>query len=195
MSRGALLMRARLFSWLADYRDKTRSAGAPIVNKIAAFWPMEHEPDLRQLLTQWAENPDLTVALPVVQRPNAPLIFRQWETDTPMSEGAYGISVPEGSEEITPDVVLVPTLGFTEQCDRIGYGAGYYDRTLAALRAQNPGLITIGIAWAAGALDESYQPAPHDQRLNAILTEDGWLPAAPGSKPGPATRSLFTAKI
>ena len=188
-------MRARLFSWLADYRDKTRVSGVHTVNKIAAFWPMAHEPDLRQLLTQWAENPELTVALPVVQNRDTPLIFRRWEIDTPMSEGAYGISVPEGSEEITPDVVLVPTLGFTEQCDRIGYGAGYYDRTLAGLKAANPALVAIGIAWAVGALDETYQPAPHDQRLSAILTEDGWLPAAPGSKPGPATRTLFTAKV
>ena len=195
LSRGALLMRGRLFSWLAEYRERAQTAGALPANAIAAFWPMKDEPDLRPLLVQWAAHPDLAIALPVVQQQAAPLVFRRWTPDTLMSEGAYGISVPQDAEEITPDIVLVPTLGYTRRCDRIGYGGGYYDRTLAALRAANPNLVAIGIAWSAGELDDQYQPAAHDQRLDAILTEDGWLPSAPGTKAGPPTRTLFTGRI
>jgi len=79
-----------------------------------------------------------------------------------------------------PDIVLVPTLGFTRQGDRVGYGKGYYDRSLAAWKAQGHRFTSIGIAWACGDLTGiPYTPAPHDVRLDAILTEQGWAMPAP----------------
>jgi 5,10-methenyltetrahydrofolate synthetase len=78
--------------------------------------------------------------------------------------------------------VLVPTLGFTRQGNRVGYGKGYYDRTLAHLKAQNHPHTTIGIAWACGDLgDEAYAPAEHDIRLDAILTDKGWAVKPPAA--------------
>ena len=199
-SRGALLIRARLFTWLATHRQEQLERGQatgvlPAPMRIAAFWPMDHEPDLRALMTQWVLEHDLTVALPVIEAAGQPLSFRRWHPDGPMVKGAYGIDIPAEGEPVRPNVVLVPTLGFTADADRLGYGAGFYDRTLAGLREDGQAMTTIGIAWAACELDASYAPAPHDQPLDAILTEDGWTPAAPGSDPGPKTRSLYSVRL
>ena len=194
-SRGALLMRARLCAWLGTYRSESASAGRPAPAVIAAFWPMADEPDLRPLLTQWSDDPALTVALPVIESRGTPLRFDRWHPNMAMTEGAYGIAIPQRSQPVMPDVVLVPTLGYTAQGDRVGYGAGYYDRTLAAWREVGHRPVAIGIAWATGKLDAAHVPAPHDQRLDAILTEDGWLPAAPGQAPSKPTRSLFSVRL
>jgi len=177
--RGALLMRARLFAWLGTARDAAIEAGRPVPTCVAAFWPMPGEPDLRALLTQWADG-DVTVALPVIEAAAQPLVFRQWSPDLPMTPGLFDIPAPRDGAVCQPDVILVPTLGFTAQADRLGYGGGYYDRTLAAIRASGRAPITIGIAWSEGRLPADYHAAAHDQRLDAILTPDGWVPAAPG---------------
>lgn len=179
--RGALLIRGRLFTWLASQRTALRNAGRPDIRHIAAFWSMTDEPTLQPLLRQWAEDDQLTVSLPVVTAPNQPLAFRLWTPDTPMQAGAYGIQEPQGAEAPPPDVVLVPTLGFTRQGDRLGYGGGYYDRTLAALKATgHTPRASIGVAWACGDLSaETYQPSAHDERLDSILTDKGWAVAAP----------------
>ncbi len=141
---------------------------------------MADEPALQPLLRQWAQDESLTVSLPVVTGPAAPLAFRLWTPDTPMRTGAYGIQEPEGADAPVPDIILVPTLGFTRQGDRLGYGGGYYDRTLAALRAAGHTCITLGVAWACGDLStEDYVPAAHDVRLDAILTDKGWAVPAP----------------
>jgi 5,10-methenyltetrahydrofolate synthetase len=178
--RGALLIRGRLYTWLATQRTRLREAGRPDVRHIAAFWSMADEPALQALLRQWAEDTTLTVSLPVVTGPDQPLSFRLWTPDTPLQPGAYGILEPAGPAAPAPDLVLVPTLGYTRQGDRLGYGGGYYDRTLAALKAAGHTCTTLGIAWACGDLShEPYTPAGHDVRLDAILTDKGWAVPAP----------------
>lgn len=178
--RGALLIRGRLFTWLATSRAELAKAGKPTPKHIAAFWPLEQEPDILPLLTQWVEEDDIDISLPVVVGPGQPLEFRQWTPDTPMRKGAFGIKEPESPLAPKPDVILVPTLGFTRQGDRIGYGQGYYDRTLAALRDQGHRFVTLGVAWACGDLSEfNYEPAEHDYMLDAILTDKGWPVPAP----------------
>ena len=107
-----------------------------------------------------------------------------------MRSGAYGIQEPAAGDELPPDVVLAPTLGFTPFGDRVGYGGGY-DRTLAALRDGGQPFTAIGIAWSCGELDADYEPAEHDYPLDAILTEDGWVPEAPLSQPGKGGKTVF----
>lgn len=178
--RGALLIRGRLFTWLATVRAACLQAGRPAPQHIAAFWSMDDEPELQPLLAQWVEDDGIDISLPVVAQPGNPLQFRLWTPDTPMQAGAYGIQEPQGPVAPLPDVVLVPTLGYTRQGDRVGYGKGYYDRTLAALKAQNHAFTSIGIAWACGDLSqEGYEPAAHDVRLDSILTDKGWAVPAP----------------
>ena len=178
--RGALLIRGRLYTWLATTRTRLREAGRPEPRHIAAFWSMEHEPGLQALLRQWSEDDGLAISLPAVVAPGLPLEFRLWTPGTPMRPGPYGILEPQGDPAPAPDVVLVPTLGFTREGDRVGYGGGYYDRTLAALRATGHPFTALGIAWACGDLSgEGYRPAAHDVRLDGILTDKGWAVPAP----------------
>ncbi|HEY0295239.1 MAG TPA: 5-formyltetrahydrofolate cyclo-ligase [Bordetella sp.] len=188
--RGALLMRGRLFSWLNAARDALAPSGRTI-SSVAAFWPLAGEPDLRPLLAQWSDH-GVQVCLPCVTGPGQPLEFRNWTPAAPMAAGAYGIAEPAAGPACVPDVILVPTLGYTDRADRLGYGGGYYDRTLAALDEAGHGCIAIGIAWTEGRLPEDYEPAAHDRRLDAILTPDGWLPNAPlGAAPDSARSRIM----
>ncbi len=179
-NRGALLIRGRLYTWLATNVTRLREEGRPVPRNIAAFWSMPEEPQLMPLLRQWSEEDGYRISLPAVTTPGAPLEFRLWEPDAPMREGAYGIQEPVGEPAPPPDIVLVPTLGYTRQGDRVGYGGGYYDRTLAALKASGHPFVAIGIAWATGDLTGiDHAPQPHDVRLDGILTDKGWAVPAP----------------
>lgn len=177
--RGALLIRGRLYTWLATARTELQNAGRPAPQRVAAFWSLPQEPELQPLLAQWVED-GIEVSLPVTSQDDGPLGFRVWTPDTPMQAGAYGIAEPQGPEAPLPDIVLVPTLGYTRQGDRIGYGKGHYDRTLAGFKARQHAFASIGIAWACGDLSgQDYTPAPHDERLDSILTDKGWAVKAP----------------
>lgn len=181
-SRGALRIRARLYTWLATQQLHMKEQGRLEPLTIAGFWSLPEEPELQPLLAKWAlEDNELTVALPCIEQKQAPLLFRPWEPDTPMRTGLHDIAEPATSATSPkPDIILVPTLGFTRNGDRLGYGQGYYDRTLAQLRQQFHPFVTIGIAWASGDLSQTpYQPQAHDQPLDAILTDMGWAKPAP----------------
>lgn len=179
-SRGALLIRGRLYTWLATNVTRLREEGRPTPKNIAAFWSMPEEPQLLPLLRQWVEEDGYQVSLPVVTAPDAPLEFHTWEPDGPMRKGAYGIQEPVSEPAPLPDIILVPTLGYTRAGDRVGYGGGYYDRTLAALKEAGHPFVTIGIAWATGDLSEiGHISQPHDVRLDGILTDKGWAVPAP----------------
>ncbi|MDX3907070.1 MAG: 5-formyltetrahydrofolate cyclo-ligase [Pigmentiphaga sp.] len=148
---------------------------------LAAFWPIGDEPDLRPALARWSGDARLELALPVVSTVAAPLEFRLWTPATDMAPGAYRIPEPQDAPPRTPDIVLVPTLGFTVDGDRIGYGGGYYDRTLAALRATGRPLLALGVSYACGQLPpDVHVPEPHDMRLDAIVTDAGVV--APSSR-------------
>jgi 5-formyltetrahydrofolate cyclo-ligase len=178
-SRGGLLMRGRLFTWLNVVREQMAKQGAKAPTSIAAFWPLENEPDLRPLLEQWAQA-GITIALPVIQQPDSPLEFRTWTPGDELQSGPFNVQEPRADRpNIRPDVILVPTLGYTVQADRLGYGGGYYDRTLSVLRKAGHDFTAIGISWDEGLIDEDYQPAAHDERLDAVLTPSQWIPEPP----------------
>lgn len=179
-SRGALLIRGRLFSWLATNRTQLLDAGKTAPLHIAAYWALPGEPELHALLRQWSEEEGYEVSLPVVAAPDSPLEFHRWEPDAPMNPGPYGLKEPTGGIAPLPDIILVPTLGYTRQGDRVGYGKGYYDRTLAALKASGHPFVSVGVAWAVGDLSgQDYTPAAHDIKLDGILTDKGWAVPAP----------------
>lgn len=183
-SRGGLLLRGRLYTWLALRRDAAEQVGQTAPQRIAAFHALDGEPDLLPLLAKWVEEDGLDILLPAVIAPEQPLVFRQWHLDAPMKTGAYGVQEVAGPDlapaEARLDVVLVPTLGWTAKGDRLGYGGGYYDRTLTQLRQANPRLIALGISWEEGRLPADYQAAGHDVKLDAVLTPGGWYPGQPG---------------
>lgn len=180
--RSSLIMRGRLFTWLETNRTALRDAGKSDDIHIAAFWPTAHEPELQPLLRKWSSESGLRISLPVVQDHSQPLAWRNWSIGTEMTAGAFNIQEPQGPDlqaTDVPDVVLVPTLGFTRQGDRLGYGGGFYDRTLAAWQQAGHKFTTVGIAWACGDLsNKNYTAAEHDYKLDSILTDKGWAVAA-----------------
>lgn len=144
-----------------------RNIGQDVI--LSGYWPIKGEPDLRPLLSQ-LHNSGFIVALPVVEIRAAPLVFRRWTPTTRMIRGDWNIPVPPpDAERLSPDVALAPCLGWDARCFRLGWGGGYFDRTLAAL---HPRPYTIGIALSAAELNTIY-PQPHDIPLDMVVTEHG----------------------
>jgi 5-formyltetrahydrofolate cyclo-ligase len=112
----------------------------------------------------------VALALPVVIAKATPLIFRPWHPGAPMARGVWDIPVPASGEPVEPDTLLVPLLGFDAEGYRLGYGGGFYDRTIAAMAIRPR---TIGVGFACGRLS-TIRPQPYDVRMDVIVTgEDG----------------------
>jgi 5-formyltetrahydrofolate cyclo-ligase len=136
---------------------------------LSGYWPIKGEPDLRPALAE-LHCAGVTIALPVVETRAAPLVFRRWTPEMKLVRGDWNIPVPPpDANVVTPDIALAPCLGWDGACYRLGWGGGYFDRTLAVL---TPRPLTIGIALSAARLNTIY-PQPHDIPLDLILTEDG----------------------
>ncbi|MCA3364276.1 MAG: 5-formyltetrahydrofolate cyclo-ligase [Roseomonas sp.] len=134
---------------------------------IAGYWPMGGEMDPRPLMLALASRGH-ALALPITPPRGQPLAFRAWAPGAALSPGPMGTSEPVGGDELRPDILLVPLLAFDRAGRRLGYGGGYYDRTLAAL----PGAKAIGIAYAGQEMPE-VPAGPQDFRLPLIATEAG----------------------
>jgi 5-formyltetrahydrofolate cyclo-ligase len=138
---------------------------------VAGYWPMRGEIDVCPLLLALAGG-GRDVALPVVVAPDQPLEFRRWRPGAALVTDRYGIAhPPSDAVMIEPDVLLVPLLAFDRRHYRLGYGAGYYDRTLAALRARKK-ILAIGVAYSAQQVAEVPVDG-WDEALDLVLTEHG----------------------
>lgn len=139
--------------------------------RILGFcWPFRAEFDCRPLMTRLLnETKQLRTCLPRVVSANAPLTFRDWRPESAMSADRYGILYPTHGDELTPDVLLVPVNAFDAQGYRLGYGSGYFDRTLAAMV---PPPLAIGIGFELARI-ASIEPESHDIPLDAVVTEAG----------------------
>ncbi len=136
---------------------------------IAGYWRIRDELDCQPILIRLMDSGQ-KVVLPVVAGPDQPLDLRVWEADAPLYEAGFGTLAPSDlAPRAVPDVVLMPLLGFDAAGTRLGYGGGYYDRTLATL-AKRPRL--IGLAFAAQELDHIPRE-DHDIPLDGVVTEDG----------------------
>ena len=136
---------------------------------VSGFMPMKSEINPLPLLRKLAEA-GAALALPVVAGKGKPLAMRAWAFGAPLASGVWGIREPmPDSPEVAPDILIVPLLAFDRRGHRIGYGAGYYDMTIAALRANKP-VIAAGIAFAAQEIAE-VPTTPRDARLDLVLTE------------------------
>jgi 5-formyltetrahydrofolate cyclo-ligase len=136
---------------------------------VSGFMPLKSEINPLPLMRKLA-GAGARLALPVIAGRGKPLIMRSWQWGEPLVPGVWGIREP-GPEapEVRPDLVLVPLLAFDRSGHRIGYGAGYYDLTIAQLRAQKP-IVAIGIAFAAQEI-EAVPRTARDARLDLVLTE------------------------
>ena len=141
-----------------------RACPPPTGAVVSGYWPIGDELDIRPLLTALHERGH-PIVLPVTPKRGNPLTFRLWRPGDVLEPERFGTFRPIG-EERTPDFLLVPLLAFDRRGYRVGYGAGFYDRTLAGL----PGRFALGVAFAAAEVDE-VPAGPTDMPLNAIATE------------------------
>ena len=136
------------------------------VHALGFYFPIRGEPDLRTVVSTWlASDTRHVAALPVIV--GRTLQFHAWTSDAPMQTSAFGIPVPAQGRVVQPECLLIPCVGFDEQRFRIGFGGGYYDRTLAELV---PFPLVVGIAFEASRLP-SIDPQPHDVRMDVVITD------------------------
>lgn len=138
---------------------------------VAGYIPIGQEADPTLLMEALAAR-GRTLALPCIEAPRAPLAFRRWSKGEPLVVNAYGIMEPQMSApSVVPWLVFVPLLAFDLAGHRLGYGGGYYDRTLDRLRREG-GAIAIGIAFSGQQVEELPRET-HDHKLNMVVTEKG----------------------
>jgi len=142
---------------------------------LAFCWPFRAEFDARALVS--ARLPGgLRACLPVVMDKDSPLEFRAWTPHSEMVEDRYGIHIPAQGDTLRPDVILMPLNGFDEAGYRLGYGGGYFDRSLAAL---HPRPRAIGVGFELARVD-SIRPQAHDLPMDFIVTEAGMFEVRDG---------------
>ena len=137
-------------------------------SRLAFCWPIKHEYDARHFARTLRERGALT-ALPVVVAPKKPLVFREWHPGVKLAVGALDISYPVDSPEIQPNAVILPMNGWDAQGYRLGYGAGFFDRTLASL-AKRP--VVIGVSYELARLETIF-PQEWDIPMDYVVTERG----------------------
>lgn len=133
---------------------------------VGTYWPFRGEPDLRNWGIEVVERGG-RIALPVVIKKGWPLEYRIWTPGDPLERGVWNILVPSRGPAIQPDIVIAPVVGFDERKYRLGYGGGFFDRTLAAM-PRKP--LVIGVGYTQSRIATIY-PQPHDIAMDAIVTD------------------------
>ncbi len=175
-------LRSAMLAWRAALAEDERRAAAegllatlrrempfetPAV--VSGFWPIKDEIDIRPLLIELF-NVGCQLALPVVQGRGKPLLFRAWRPGDPLEAGVFGTLQPSARREtLEPDALIVPLLACDEEGWRLGYGGGFYDRTLGGLRARR-NVTAVGVGFSAQLVPE-VPHGPDDQRLDWLLTD------------------------
>lgn len=138
-------------------------------NCLGLYWPVRSEFSAIQVFCPPGRSGAMQLALPFVHKSPPRMEYRSWDGAAPTLHDEVGIPCAAGTA-VTPDVVLVPCLGFTDEAYRLGYGGGYFDRWLAA----NPHVTALGVAWELGRIDlQVLAPQPHDVPLTLVVTERG----------------------
>ncbi|MFL9988247.1 5-formyltetrahydrofolate cyclo-ligase [Paraburkholderia sediminicola] len=145
------------------------------VSSVGFYWPLAGEFDTRTAIAIWlAADSQREAGLPIVKERGAPLEFHEWAPDMAMKIGHHKIAEPTSGRVVVPDLLFVPCVGFDADGFRLGYGGGYYDRTLAAWPGPKKP-VTVGIAYEACRTD-ALQREAHDIPLDLIVTEAGLYP-------------------
>jgi 5-formyltetrahydrofolate cyclo-ligase len=181
-AQGKAALRREALALRADVDPKTRedfaaslaTRGIEIARRcgaqrVSAYWPMRDEADTRFLLQALAYH-EFTTCLPAVVGRGRPLVFRRWKSGDPMVQGGMGIFEPSAAApEVEPGLLFVPLAAFDRRGQRLGYGAGHFDRTLSWLRIRSP-VIAVGVGFACQEV-AAIPEEEHDQPLDFIITE------------------------
>jgi 5,10-methenyltetrahydrofolate synthetase len=159
-------VRVMASSALAGHLAALLSRLAP--NCLGFCWPYRGEFDARPLASRLVEVGG-QAALPVILGAGQAMVFRVWTPESPMLEDRYGIPIPASGAHVVPDVILMPVNGFDAAGYRLGYGGGYFDRTLESLV---PRPVAVGVGFELARV-ETIRPQPFDERLDYLATEAG----------------------
>ena len=143
----------------------TALSGLPVTT-LGLYWPIKREIDLLQWARRLSAERGISLALPVITAPGQPLDYCVWEPGAPLRPGVWNIPEPAEKQSIAPEIIIAPLVGFYG-CWRLGYGGGYFDRTLAA---RDPRPLAIGIGFDASELAD-FAPQKHDLAMKLIVTE------------------------
>jgi 5-formyltetrahydrofolate cyclo-ligase len=168
----AAALAAHLQAWLSRHLpalcgDAAPAAAAseqPPQQILGVYWPIRGEPDLGPFYGRLAAA-GVALALPVMTGPGQPLQFARWDTGAPLVTDRWGIATPKTMIPVRPAALLIPCVGFNATGHRLGYGGGFYDRTLALA----PRPVAIGVAWENGRCD--FVAAAHDMPMDVVITE------------------------
>ena len=156
----AVALQSALRVWLVSRTER----------RIGAYWPIKGEFDPLPALYRWAESDETRrIGLPVVDREAGSLRFHVWYPGCPTELDAYDIPKPKGTEVFEPQLLLLPCVGYGPAGVRLGYGGGFYDRTVMSLQ---PRPMTVGLCYSNGFLPMLRQDA-NDVPLDALITDDG----------------------
>jgi 5-formyltetrahydrofolate cyclo-ligase len=162
----------------AAFAERISDIGSALAGKtsagvVAAYWPVKGEASPLALLGSLAAR-DIVTALPVIVARDAPLAFRRWRPDEALVKVSFGLEEPAADAPVVvPELLFVPLLAFDRRGFRLGYGAGYYDRTLARLRASRR-VTAVGLAFAVQEMPD-IPHEDHDQKLDYVLTDRDWI--------------------
>jgi len=181
------ILRGTMLAWRGSLSDEERRAAAmglvemwrlerPVQTPaamsgavVSGFWPMAEELDIRPLMIE-LHNQGCQLCLPVVVAKQQPLVFRAWRPGDPLEQGVFGTLHPLPRREVLePDALIVPLLAVDEEGWRLGYGGGFYDRTIDGLRARK-NITAVGVGFNAQLIPE-VPHGPGDQRLDWLLTD------------------------
>ncbi len=146
-------------------RELDRQIPASAGTIVSVYWPIRSEPDLRPWMQAACEH-GLRIALPIAVAPRQPLQFREWRPGAAMARGLWNIPHPADGADLVPTVVLAPVVGYDRARYRLGYGGGFFDRTLAQLA---PLPQVLGVGYPEAAIETIY-PQPHDIPMHGIVT-------------------------
>lgn len=136
---------------------------------VSAYWPIKGEIDLRAWLGAAIQAKRFRVAMPVVVAKGAPLTFRAWSPGARMERGVWNIPVPADGEPVIPQIVIAPLVGHDAECYRLGYGGGFFDRTLGAMEVKP---LAVGVGLPSSRI-RTIRPQPHDVPMDFIVTGSG----------------------
>ncbi len=154
-------------AWSTNISQQLETTLAKASGKLIGFyWPFRGEFDARPVLTPLWER-GTRLALPVVVEKAQPLQFREWRPGIPMTKGVWNIPIPAEGDAVLPDILIAPLVGFDLSGYRLGYGGGFYDRTIAAMPAR-PWVVGVGFEFSRL---ETIHPQGHDIPMDVIITE------------------------
>lgn len=172
--RAELFKRSTSEIYVAASRHFLQGITIPSGGVIAGYWPLKDEFDIRPLLEGLAAQGG-RLALPVVAGDQGRLIFREWAPGAPLAPAGFGTLGPrENAPEVLPDLIITPLLAFDRRGCRLGYGGGFYDRSLTALRASGKCKLAIGLGFSAQRVQQ-VPVGDTDERLDGIVTETGLI--------------------